>query len=188
MCDSKLRACWTAANCLHPSLWFSGALTGGIWSALHRHYYEINHRHATQRQSVTAITKDMGSSRPTICKYLNIVKEPKYEQVAIMREPLFTIWEIFKANTKRELTHNVRFVEYGFKLEVQFWSRNSLSWGAVECISLIGKSRLHIDYTHLTEDKRYQIYESLAANVLQVAIAKLLRRSASIIFWELQRN
>jgi len=47
---------------------------------------------------------------------------------------------------------------------------------------------LHIDYTHLTEDERYQIYESLAANVSQAAIARLLGRSASTIFRKLQRN
>lgn len=45
-----------------------------------------------------------------------------------------------------------------------------------------------MDYTHLTEDERYQIYESLAANVSQAAIARLLGRSASTICRELQRN
>ena len=45
-----------------------------------------------------------------------------------------------------------------------------------------------MDYTHLTEDERYQIYESLAANLSQAAIAKLLGRSASTICRELQRN
>ena len=38
-----------------------------------------------------------------------------------------------------------------------------------------------MNYTHLTEDERYQIYESLAANVSQVDIAKLLGRSTLTI-------
>ncbi len=43
-------------------------------------------------------------------------------------------------------------------------------------------------YTHFTEDEQYQICESLAANVSQAAIARLMGRSASTIFRDLQRN
>lgn len=45
-----------------------------------------------------------------------------------------------------------------------------------------------MDYTHLTEEERYQIYELLGAGVSQAAIAKQLGRSASCICRELQRN
>lgn len=43
--------------------------------------YEIRRRHSVQKQTVTAITRDMGISRPTVRKYLNTVEEPKYERV-----------------------------------------------------------------------------------------------------------
>lgn len=45
-----------------------------------------------------------------------------------------------------------------------------------------------MDYTHLTEEERYQIYELLGAGVSQAAIAQQLGRSASSICRELQRN
>jgi IS30 family transposase len=53
---------------------------------------------------------------------------------------------------------------------------------------LIGKSRLRMNYTHLTHEERYQIHELLTAKVSQVAIARILGRSASSICRELQRN
>ena len=43
--------------------------------------YEIRRRHLVQKQTVTAIARDMGISRPTVRKYLNAVEEPKYERV-----------------------------------------------------------------------------------------------------------
>jgi DNA-binding transcriptional regulator LsrR (DeoR family) len=43
--------------------------------------YEIRRRHSVQKQTVTAIARDMGISRPTVRKYLNTVEEPKYERV-----------------------------------------------------------------------------------------------------------
>ena len=40
--------------------------------------YEIRRRHAVQKQTVSAIAREMGLSRPTVRKYLNTVEEPKY--------------------------------------------------------------------------------------------------------------
>lgn len=42
--------------------------------------YEIRRRHLVQHQTVSAIARDMGISRPTVRKYLNTVDEPKYER------------------------------------------------------------------------------------------------------------
>jgi DNA transposition AAA+ family ATPase len=46
---------------------------------------EIRRRHSIQKQTITAIAREMGISRPTVCKHLNTVEEPKYERV----QPLF---------------------------------------------------------------------------------------------------
>ena len=43
--------------------------------------YEIRRRHLVQKQTVTAIARDMGLSRPTVRKHLNTVEEPKYERL-----------------------------------------------------------------------------------------------------------
>jgi len=43
--------------------------------------YEIRRRHSVQKQSITAIARDMGISRPTVRKYLQTADEPKYERV-----------------------------------------------------------------------------------------------------------
>ncbi len=43
--------------------------------------YEIRRRHSVQKQTVTAIARDMEISRPTVRKYLNTVEQPKYERV-----------------------------------------------------------------------------------------------------------
>lgn len=43
--------------------------------------YEIRRRHSVQKQTVTAIARDMGLSRPTVRKYLNTVEEPQYGRV-----------------------------------------------------------------------------------------------------------
>lgn len=43
--------------------------------------YEIRRRHAVQKQSISAIAREMGLSRPTVRKHLNTVEEPKYERV-----------------------------------------------------------------------------------------------------------
>ena len=43
--------------------------------------YEIRRRHLVQKQTITAIAREMGISRPTVRKHLNTVEEPKYERV-----------------------------------------------------------------------------------------------------------
>ncbi len=43
--------------------------------------YEIRRRHSVQKQSISAIARDMGISRPTVRKHLNTVEEPQYERV-----------------------------------------------------------------------------------------------------------
>jgi transposase len=43
--------------------------------------YEIRRRHSVQRQSISAIAREMELSRPTVRKHLNTVEEPKYERV-----------------------------------------------------------------------------------------------------------
>lgn len=43
--------------------------------------YEIRRRHSVQKQTITAISRDMGISQPTVRKYLNTVEESKYERV-----------------------------------------------------------------------------------------------------------
>ena len=43
--------------------------------------YEIRRRHSVQKQTITAIAREMGISRPTVRKHLNTVEEPKYERV-----------------------------------------------------------------------------------------------------------
>jgi len=43
--------------------------------------YEIRRRHLVQKQTVTAIARDMGLSRPTVRKHLATVEEPKYERL-----------------------------------------------------------------------------------------------------------
>ena len=40
--------------------------------------YEIRRRHLVQKQTITAIARDMGLSRPTVRKHLKTVEEPKY--------------------------------------------------------------------------------------------------------------
>jgi len=42
--------------------------------------YEIRRRHLVQRQTISAIARDMGLSRPTVRKHLNTIEEPKYER------------------------------------------------------------------------------------------------------------
>jgi len=42
---------------------------------------EIRRRHAVQKQSIAAIAREMGLSRPTVRKHLTTVAEPSYERV-----------------------------------------------------------------------------------------------------------
>ena len=43
--------------------------------------YEIRRRYSAQKQTITAIARDMGISRPTVRKHINTVEEPKCERV-----------------------------------------------------------------------------------------------------------
>jgi len=43
--------------------------------------YEIRRRHSVQKQSISAIARDMGLSRPTVRKHLHTLEEPKYARV-----------------------------------------------------------------------------------------------------------
>jgi transposase len=43
--------------------------------------YEIRRRHSVQKQTITAIAREMGISRPTVRKHLNTIEAPKYERV-----------------------------------------------------------------------------------------------------------
>jgi transposase len=43
--------------------------------------YEIRRRHSVQKQTISAIAREMGLSRPTVRKHLTTVVEPKYERV-----------------------------------------------------------------------------------------------------------
>ena len=42
--------------------------------------YEIRRRYLVQKQTITAIAKDMGLSRPTVRKHILTVDEPKYKR------------------------------------------------------------------------------------------------------------
>lgn len=44
--------------------------------------YEIRRRHTVQKQSISAIARDMGISRPTVRKHLKTIAEPKYQRTA----------------------------------------------------------------------------------------------------------
>jgi transposase len=43
--------------------------------------YEIRRRHLVQKQTISAIARDLGLSRPTVRKHLNTTQEPKYERL-----------------------------------------------------------------------------------------------------------
>ena len=68
----------TAPNSFHPSMSPSGVLpeVAGVFRM--DIIYEIRRRYAVQKQTVSAIAKDMGLSRPTVRKYLKVIEEPKY--------------------------------------------------------------------------------------------------------------
>jgi DNA-binding MarR family transcriptional regulator len=44
---------------------------------------EIRRRHLIQKQTITAIARDMDISQPTVCKHLNTVEKRKYERVPL---------------------------------------------------------------------------------------------------------
>ena len=43
--------------------------------------YEIRRRHSVQKQSISAIAREMGLSRPTVRKHLTTVEQPKYQRL-----------------------------------------------------------------------------------------------------------
>lgn len=43
--------------------------------------YEIHRRHTVQKQTISAIAREMGISRPTVRKHLKAVDEPRYSRV-----------------------------------------------------------------------------------------------------------
>jgi transposase len=69
--------------------------------------YEIRRRHAVQKQSISAIARDMGISRPTVRKHLKTVDEPQYQRATSpspklgqFAEPL-TQWLVQEASLPR---------------------------------------------------------------------------------------
>jgi transposase len=78
--------------------------------------YEIRRRHLIQKQSISAIAREMHLSRPTVRKYLNTVEEPKYERVQPAPqkfgqfEDILTIWleaESQLARARRRTAHRL---------------------------------------------------------------------------------
>jgi transposase len=61
--------------------------------------YEIRRRHSVQKQTITAIAREMGISRPTVRKHLNTIEEPKYERV----QPVFPKLGQFKEQITKSL-------------------------------------------------------------------------------------
>src|SRR5476649_239036 len=43
--------------------------------------YEIRRRHLVQKQTISAIAREMGISRPTVRRHLKTVEEPRYARV-----------------------------------------------------------------------------------------------------------
>jgi len=43
--------------------------------------FEIRRRHSVQKQSISAIAREMGLSRPTVRKHVNTVEDPQYQRI-----------------------------------------------------------------------------------------------------------
>jgi DNA-binding transcriptional regulator LsrR (DeoR family) len=43
--------------------------------------YELRRRHLVQKQTISAIAREMGISRPTVRRHLTTVDEPRYARV-----------------------------------------------------------------------------------------------------------
>ena len=78
--------------------------------------YEIRRRHLVQKQTISAIARDMGLSRPTVRKHLDTVDEPKYERVQSVAPKLgefeaqLTRWledEALLARPRRRTAHRL---------------------------------------------------------------------------------
>ncbi|MCX8566580.1 MAG: Winged helix-turn helix [Glomeribacter sp. 1016415] len=50
--------------------------------------YEIRRRYKVQKQSISAIAREMGLSRPTVRKHVETVEEPKYDRIQPIRPQL----------------------------------------------------------------------------------------------------
>ena len=69
--------------------------------------YEIRRRYSVQKQTVSAIAREMGLSRPTVRKHLNTIEEPKYNRkqpaspMLGQFEPQLTAWLVEEAKLPR---------------------------------------------------------------------------------------
>lgn len=45
--------------------------------------YEIRRRHLVQKQTISAIARDMGLSCPTVRKHLKTIEEPRFERAQL---------------------------------------------------------------------------------------------------------
>ena len=61
--------------------------------------FEIRRRHLVQKQSISAISRDMGIYRPTVRKHLILDKEPKYHR----KQPPAPILGEFEATLRQWL-------------------------------------------------------------------------------------
>ncbi|OZY84519.1 hypothetical protein CBP51_15095 [Cellvibrio mixtus] len=75
---------------------------------------EIRRRHRVQKQSISAIARDMGISRPTVHKHLKTLEEPKYRRTTSpspklghFAEPL-TEWLTLDGNLPRARRRTAR--------------------------------------------------------------------------------
>ncbi len=66
--------------------------------------YDTHRRYAVQKQTVPAIAKDMGLSRPTVRKYLKVINEPKYVRV----ESVAPVMGGFEEQLKAWLEENIK--------------------------------------------------------------------------------
>jgi len=71
----KQRPIVSTPVCNHPAFW--PGVSGVFYMDM---IYEIRRRHLVQKQTLSAIAHDMGLSRPTVCKHLNTIDEPKYQR------------------------------------------------------------------------------------------------------------
>ncbi len=76
--------------------------------------YEIRRRHLVQKQTISAIAREMGLSRPTVRKHLTTVEEPSYERAQPPAprlgpfEEQLTLWLIEEAKLPRPRRRTAR--------------------------------------------------------------------------------
>lgn len=84
--------------------------------------YEIRRRHSVQKQTISAIARDMGLSRPTVRKHLNTIEDPNYEraQSAAPRlgqfEEQLNLWLIDEAKLPRPRRRTARRLFEGLQV------------------------------------------------------------------------